>query len=93
MCIQYWLAFVVYKRFPNKSLRTAAVFAVSAYWHGVYLGYYCCLLAPPFYLPIEDIWHRLFIKESTGLVILNFTFIFDYFFFSRNAKFWTQFCG
>lgn len=68
MCIQYWLAFVVYKRFPNKALRTAVVFAVSAYWHGVYLGYYCCLLAPPFYLPIEDIWHRLFIKEATGVV-------------------------
>jgi lysophospholipid acyltransferase 7 len=29
MCVQYWLAMYVYKRFPNKKLRTLATLAVS----------------------------------------------------------------
>jgi hypothetical protein len=41
---------VVYKRFPYKSLRTAAVMLMSSVWHGVYAGYYLSLLSVPFCL-------------------------------------------
>jgi lysophospholipid acyltransferase 7 len=37
-CVQFWLATVVYKRFPNKKYRVLATMATSAYWHGVYPG-------------------------------------------------------
>lgn len=66
-CIQYWLAMNVYKRFPNKKFRILATLAVSAYWHGVYSGYYLCMLGPAIYLPIEDIYSKLFRENATGL--------------------------
>lgn len=59
MCVQYWLAVNVYKRFPSKAYRVLVTLLVSAVWHGVYSGYYFCILGVPFYLPIEDIWVRL----------------------------------
>ncbi|KAK6623830.1 hypothetical protein RUM44_010686 [Polyplax serrata] len=68
MCVQYWMAYVVYKRFPIKPLRTAATFAVSALWHGVYAGYYLCLCSAPFYLVIEDMWKHMLDTSSNGLV-------------------------
>ena len=43
MTVQHWLVVVVYKRFPIKSLRTAAVMLMSSVWHGVYSGYYLSL--------------------------------------------------
>lgn len=67
MCIQYWLAMNVYKRFPNKKFRTLATLAVSAYWHGIYSGYYLCMLGSPFYLPIEDLYNKLYRDEATGV--------------------------
>lgn len=66
MCVQYWMAMYVYKRFPSKKYRTAATLAVSALWHGVYAGYYFCIFAAPFYLPVEDLYVKLFIKDATG---------------------------
>lgn len=33
-CVQYWMAVVVYKRFPSKQFRTLATLATSAVWHG-----------------------------------------------------------
>lgn len=66
MCVQYWLAMNVYKRFPNKQLRTFATLCVSTYWHGVHPGYYFCMLASPFYLPIEDLYHKLFRENAKG---------------------------
>lgn len=59
MCVQYWLAVNVYKRFPSKAYRVPVTLLVSAVWHGVYSGYYFCILGVPFYLPIEDIWNKL----------------------------------
>lgn len=76
MCIQYWMAYVVYKRFPNKALRTAATFIVSAVWHGIYAGYYLCLCVVPFYLPIEDIWEKLLRRDATGTVCIKKIFFF-----------------
>uniref|UniRef100_A0A8D8J985 Lysophospholipid acyltransferase 7 n=1 Tax=Culex pipiens TaxID=7175 RepID=A0A8D8J985_CULPI len=72
-CVQYWMAMYVYKRFPSKKYRTLATLAVSAIWHGVYAGYYFCICAAPFYLPIEDLYVKLFIKNATGtkLKVLN----------------------
>ncbi|XP_058448557.1 lysophospholipid acyltransferase 7 [Malaya genurostris] len=67
MCVQYWMAMYVYKRFPSKKYRTLATLAVSAIWHGVYAGYYFCICAAPFYLPVEDLFVKLFIKEATGI--------------------------
>lgn len=69
--VQYWLAVNIYKRFPNKKFRTAATMLVSAAWHGVYTGYYICIGCVPFYLPIEDIYVKLFIKNNTGLVSIK----------------------
>ncbi|XP_055541308.1 lysophospholipid acyltransferase 7 [Wyeomyia smithii] len=66
MCVQYWMAMYVYKRFPSKKYRTIATLAVSAIWHGVYAGYYFCICGAPFYLPIEDLYFKLFIKDATG---------------------------
>uniref|UniRef100_A0A182RIP9 Lysophospholipid acyltransferase 7 n=1 Tax=Anopheles funestus TaxID=62324 RepID=A0A182RIP9_ANOFN len=66
MCVQYWMAMYVYKRFPSKKYRTLATLAVSAIWHGVYAGYYFCICGAPFYLPIEDLYVKLFIKDATG---------------------------
>ena len=66
-CVQFWLAFYVYKRFPNKKLRILATLAVSAYWHGVHPGYYFCILGAPFYLPIEDLFTKLYRENKSGL--------------------------
>ncbi|KAG5670068.1 hypothetical protein PVAND_000354 [Polypedilum vanderplanki] len=62
-CIQYWLAMYIYKRFPNKKYRVIATMLVSSYWHGVHAGYYFCILGPIFYLPIEDLYLKLFKSE------------------------------
>lgn len=39
---------------------------VSSYWHGVYIGYYLCLGSVPFYLPVEDIYDKLYRQQLTG---------------------------
>lgn len=56
MTVQHWLVFVVYKRFPLRSLRTAAVMLMSSVWHGVYSGYYLSLGSVPLCLIVEDLW-------------------------------------
>lgn len=56
--VQYWLAEYVYLRFPIKAYRTLVTFFISAFWHGVYAGYYCTICSVPLYLPIEDIYRR-----------------------------------
>jgi len=56
MTVQHWLVLVVYKRFPVKSLRTAAVMFVSSVWHGVHPGYYLGLCSVPLCLLVEDRW-------------------------------------
>ncbi|KAK5641211.1 hypothetical protein RI129_009758 [Pyrocoelia pectoralis] len=66
ICVQYWFAVNVYKRFPNKRLRTVATMVLSAYWHGVYTGHYVCLGLAAFYLAIEDVYIKLFIKGNLG---------------------------
>lgn len=58
-CVQYWLAIYVYKRFPNKKFRTLVTLAVSAFWHGVLPGHYFCILAAPFYMPVDDLITKL----------------------------------
>ena len=47
--------------------RTLATLAVSAFWHGVYSGYYLCMLGAPFYLPIEDLYHKLYRQDAVGI--------------------------
>jgi lysophospholipid acyltransferase 7 len=51
----------------SSSNRTFATLAVSAFWHGVHPGYYFCILGAPFYVPIEDMYNKLFRNEATGL--------------------------
>lgn len=46
---------------------TFATLMVSALWHGIYPGYYFCILGSPFYLPIEDLYHKLFRVNSVGM--------------------------
>uniref|UniRef100_A0A0K8TNZ5 Lysophospholipid acyltransferase 7 n=1 Tax=Tabanus bromius TaxID=304241 RepID=A0A0K8TNZ5_TABBR len=64
ICVQYWLAVNIYKRFPNKKYRTFATLLVSAFWHGVCTGHYFCIMGAPMYLPIEDIYNKLFRGEN-----------------------------
>lgn len=67
MCLQYWLATVIYHRFPIKSLRTVATMAVSAFWHGLFAGYFVSLLGLPLlYLPVEALWDRLLRQGVKG---------------------------
>lgn len=63
-CIQFWLAMYIYKRFPSKKYRVMATMAVSAYWHGVHAGYYFCILGPIVYLPLEDLYTKLFKPDT-----------------------------
>ncbi len=53
--LSLYLVMVVYKRFPYKSLRTAAVMLMSSVWHGVYAGYYLSLLSVPFCLFVSSV--------------------------------------
>ncbi|XP_044731944.1 lysophospholipid acyltransferase 7 [Chrysoperla carnea] len=66
ICIQYWLAVNIYKRFPSKQLRTFATTFISALWHGVYIGYYFCITGVPFYLIVEDAYMKVVRKDMTG---------------------------
>eukprot|EP00092_Neocalanus_flemingeri_P009614 GFUD01010348.1.p1 GENE.GFUD01010348.1~~GFUD01010348.1.p1 ORF type:complete len:495 (-),score=109.74 GFUD01010348.1:780-2264(-) len=59
MTVQHWLVWVVYKRFPVKSLRTTMVMLVSSVWHGVHPGYYLSLGSVPLCLMVEDFYRRL----------------------------------
>lgn len=68
ICVQYWLAVNIYKEIPTKKFRTAITMFVSAVWHGMYAGYYICICAVPFYLVVEDLYVKLFLKENSGKV-------------------------
>ncbi|VVC95550.1 unnamed protein product [Leptidea sinapis] len=65
--VQYWVAMVVYKRFPIKPLKIHAALFVSVIWHGYHAGYFFCIYFCPFYLMAEDIYYKLYYKEATGL--------------------------
>lgn len=60
----------------TKYFRTHATLLVSALWHGVYPGYYFCILGAPFYLPIEDIYNKLFRKSAEGLTLQCINVVF-----------------
>lgn len=68
MCVQFWLAMYIYKRVPFKQFRTIITMFVSAFWHGVYSGYYICICSVPIYLIVEDLYVKLFIKNNEGKV-------------------------
>ncbi|CAF3379385.1 unnamed protein product [Rotaria socialis] len=40
MSVQYWMATCVYKRIKWRRIAHPATMFVSAYWHGIHLGYY-----------------------------------------------------
>ncbi|XP_045497757.1 lysophospholipid acyltransferase 7-like [Colias croceus] len=65
--VQYWVAMVVYKRFPIKPLKIHAALFVSVVWHGYHAGYFFCIYFCPFYLMAEDIYYKLYYKEATGM--------------------------
>ncbi|CAH0563559.1 unnamed protein product [Brassicogethes aeneus] len=69
ICVQYWLAVNVYKKFPFKKLRTIATLMISAVWHGVWTGYYVCIGTVPFGLMVEDIWVQLLLKDHQGTAL------------------------
>ncbi|XP_023941965.2 lysophospholipid acyltransferase 7 [Bicyclus anynana] len=64
--VQYWVAVVVYKRFPVPSLKIHAALFVSVIWHGYHAGYFFCIYFCPFYLMAEDIYVKLYYKNATG---------------------------
>ncbi|KAH8327883.1 hypothetical protein KR067_001318 [Drosophila pandora] len=85
VCVQYWLAVNVYKLFPSKKYRTGATLLCSAYWHGFRPGHYFCIMGAPFYVSLEDMWHKLVRKDATGTsrnVIDVLFWIFKWFAFS-----------
>ena len=47
--------------------RALITMTVSSVWHGVYVGYYLCLMSAPMYLPVEDVYVKIR-KGTTGLV-------------------------
>ncbi|XP_059045340.1 lysophospholipid acyltransferase 7 [Achroia grisella] len=65
--VQYWVAMVVYKRFPIKFLKIHAALFVSVIWHGIHAGYFFCIYFCPFYVMAEDIYYKLYYKPATGL--------------------------
>ncbi|XP_013199840.2 lysophospholipid acyltransferase 7 [Amyelois transitella] len=65
--VQYWVAMVVYKRFPVKPLKVHAALFVSVIWHGFHAGYFFCIYFCPFYLMAEDIYYKLYYKNATGM--------------------------
>ncbi|KAJ8730167.1 hypothetical protein PYW07_017205 [Mythimna separata] len=65
--VQYWVAMVVYKRFPVKPLKIHAALFVSVIWHGFHAGYFFCIYFCPFYVMAEDIYYKLYYKDATGL--------------------------
>ncbi|KAF5295178.1 hypothetical protein FQR65_LT10566 [Abscondita terminalis] len=67
ICVQYWFAFYVYKRFPNKQIRALATMMLSAYWHGMYTGHYICIGLAPFYFFVDDVYVKLFLKDGSGM--------------------------
>lgn len=75
-CVQYWLAMYVYKRFPSKKYRIIATMAVSAYWHGVHAGHYFCILGPIVYLPLEDLYLKVFQSETESTQRKHITNLF-----------------
>lgn len=40
MTVQFFFYYYIYKSFPNKTFGRFATFGLSAYWHGLNLGYY-----------------------------------------------------
>lgn len=70
--VQFWMAHCVYKRFPFKPLRTAVVFLLSAIWHGYAPGYFLCIGQIVFFLPMEDIYVKIYKQcEEKSLVSMN----------------------
>ncbi|XP_063223460.1 lysophospholipid acyltransferase 7 isoform X2 [Bacillus rossius redtenbacheri] len=67
ICIQYWLAVNVYKRLPRNAFRTTVTLFVSAFWHGIYAGYYLCICTVALYLPVEDLYVKHFTKGLGGM--------------------------
>jgi lysophospholipid acyltransferase 7 len=76
ICIQYWLAVNVYKRFPSKKYRTAVTMLISSFWHGVYMGYYVCIGTAPLALIVEDVYYKLYLKGGKGKVIKSTVLLF-----------------
>ena len=70
--VQYWMANCVYKRFPHKGLRTAVVLLLSAVWHGYSAGYFLCIGQITFYLPMEDIYVKMYrqCEENSPVCII-----------------------
>lgn len=65
--------------------RTGATLLCSAYWHGFRPGHYFCIMGAPFYVSLEDMWHKLVRKDTTGSrrkVIDVLFWIFKWFAFS-----------
>ncbi|XP_071547166.1 lysophospholipid acyltransferase 7 [Panulirus ornatus] len=64
MTVQYWLANNVYRRLKMaRPIKEALTMFASAYWHGVYAGYYLSMLTVPFILAVEDYFDRLIRKR------------------------------
>ncbi|KAK2156635.1 hypothetical protein LSH36_208g01079 [Paralvinella palmiformis] len=60
--VQFWLANTIYRRLPFKSgpLNVAITMSVSAYWHGIYSGYYLSFLTVPLCMVAEEIMQAAF---------------------------------
>lgn len=48
------------------SFRTIATLLTSSFWHGFMPGHYFCIMGAPFYVPVEDMLHKLYRKDTTG---------------------------
>nr|XP_022289146.1 lysophospholipid acyltransferase 7-like [Crassostrea virginica] len=67
MTVQYWLAAYCHHRLPHslKAYRVAITMTISAFWHGIYPGYYLSFLLVPLILIAEDNMRAAFRHGST----------------------------
>jgi Predicted membrane protein len=56
--------------------RALITMTVSSVWHGVYVGYYLCLMSAPMYLPVEDVYVKIR-RETTGLVCVTVPYLLN----------------
>uniref|UniRef100_A0AC35TP48 Lysophospholipid acyltransferase 7 n=1 Tax=Rhabditophanes sp. KR3021 TaxID=114890 RepID=A0AC35TP48_9BILA len=64
--VQYWLATFVYKRSP-KSIRMPYTMFISAFWHGLHIGYFLSFMTIPLCTAAEDLIYKVVpIDKQTG---------------------------
>lgn len=57
-CVQFWLYKIFYKK-VSKRFSLIVTQLMSSLWHGLYSGYFFCIITPAIYIPIENIFRSI----------------------------------